>query len=253
MSARAQAVMAPLLPQVNLLPPEVTAARGLARTKRWLALVVVLALVAAVGLVGKAILDQRDADEQLANARADTQRLLAQQAQYAEVPIAQAALERARSARALGMSTEVFWRPYFDAINAVRPEGWRIEEMKAVSATPMLLAQAPVDVLTDQGATIITFTAQASVVPDISAWLRGLARIPNFTDAWFSDAMLKDDQGTAMYQVTGTVVLSFDAYEERYSLETLAAAEAAAAEEEAAEGAGTDEGAEDGDATEGED
>ena len=245
MSAKQPAMQAPALPQVNLLPPEVKAARGLARTKRWLAVVILLAVIASAGLVGKAMLDQQDAEDQLAQAKAEEDRLNLQKAQYADVPIVLTALERANTARALGMSTEFYWRPYLDAIGFVRPDGWRIEEMKTVCATPLLLPPAPVDVLTEQGACVITFTAQAAVVPDLSAWVRALETVPNFVDASLQDAMLKDDQGTPMYQVTGTVVLSQDAYVERYSLETLAAEKAAEAEEESAD-------AEDGDATEGE-
>ena len=63
MSARAQAGMAPLLPQVNLLPPEVKAARGLARIKRWLAVGVLVTLILATGLVVKGVMEKKAADE----------------------------------------------------------------------------------------------------------------------------------------------------------------------------------------------
>src|SRR5665647_1688450 len=104
--------MAPLLPQVNLLPPEVKAARGLARLKKWLALVVLLALLVCAGIVLLAMLQQKDAEDDLGLQQAETERLMAEQARYAEVPAVLGALDRALAAREVGMSTEILWRPY---------------------------------------------------------------------------------------------------------------------------------------------
>lgn len=255
MSARPPAVQAPLLPQVNLLPPEVKAARGLARTKRWLALGVVVALLVGVGLVFKATLDQQSADEQLAAAEEETQRLLALQEEYADVPLVESALERALLARAIAMSTDILWKPYFDAITATAPDGVRIENLKIVSATPMVLAPMPSDALSVPGASIITFTAQSATIPDIEAWIRQLWGVPNFSDPWFSQAVIKGSDTVRMYEVSASVVVTPTAYSGRFNLvDALLAVEAAAAEATAAEGdteteegtdAGADEGSED--------
>lgn len=231
MSARAQAGMAPLLPQVNLLPPEVKAARGLARIKRWLAVGVLVTLVLATGLVVKGVMDKKAADEELAAAQQDTAGLLEEQAQYAEVPIVQAALARATSAREIGMSTEILWRPYLQAIAATAPEGVRIENLKSVSATPMVLPSAPADALSALGVSIVTFTAQSATVLDTETWLRNLASIPGFSDPWFSQAVLTANGDIPLYNVSALVIVTDTGYARRFSAETLAAQEAAAAEE----------------------
>ena len=233
MSAKQPAMQAPALPQVNLLPPEVKAARGLARTKRWLALAVVLALVVSAGMVGKTMLDQDAADEALAQAQARTAELQAEQARYAQVPLVLAAVDRAENARAIGMSTEVMWRQYFQALAWSAPPGVRIENLKIVSATPMVLPQAPADALSAQGVSAIAFTAQSATIIDTETWLRNLAQIPGFSDPWFSQAQLSEAGGAPIYNVTAAVILTADAYELRFSPEALAAAdEDATAEEE---------------------
>jgi len=238
MSAKQPAVQAPALPQVNLLPPEVKAARGLARVKRWLALAVVVALVASGGLVAKAIMDKSAADDQLALAQARTAELEAQKEKYAHVPVVLAALERALLARQIGMSTEVAWREYFEAVAAQTPAGIRIENIKIVSATPMVLPAAPADPLSAQGISVVAFTAQAASIPELETWLRQLPLIPGFSDPWYTRATYAPlNETTGMYQVTAGVVLTPEAYEHRFddvTVETLelAAAEAAEATED---------------------
>lgn len=244
MSAKQSAVQAPALPQVNLLPPEVKAARGLAATKRWLALGVLVAVLMSAGLVVKATFDQSSADDKLTNAQNDTARLNAQKAQYAEVPAVLNELQRAKDARELGMSTEVLWRSIVRAIAATTPPGVRIDTMRTVSATPMVLPAAPVDPLAAAGISTITFTAQSVTIPDTEAWLRALSTIPGFSDAWFSQEIISADGDAVFYNLNAVVLVTDQAYAERFSKEAMAAAEAAA--DAAAEETGDDASAEEG-------
>ncbi len=236
MMARAQAVQAPSLPQVNLLPPEVEAARGLARTKRWLALAVAVALVLSAGMVGKAVLDKNDADTRLRQAQDETQRLNGQKAEYAEVPLVLGALKRAQDAQALGMSTEVLWQPYLKAIAWSAPPGIRVESLRTVSATPMVLPTTPTDPLSALGVSTVTFSGQSETVPDTETWLRNLAQIPGFASAWFTQATRTEQDGKVFYNVAAVVLLTDQVYAHRY----LSAAEQAAADAAAAAGASTD-------------
>jgi len=220
MSARAQAGMASLLPQVNLLPPEVKAARGLARVKRWLGFVILLVLLVAAGPVLLATMAQRTADAELAVHQQETERLVSEQARYAEVPVVLAALDRARTAREVGMSTEIVWRPYLYAIAATAPEGVRIETLRYQGITPMMLAAAPADALAAWSVGTITFTAQSTTTFDTEAWLRSLVTVPGFADPWFSTATLTSvagDSGDAiLYNVTATVQVNEQAFANRF-------------------------------------
>ena len=62
---------APHLPQVNLLPPEVRAARGLVRVKQWLALSLVLVVLLLVAGVGTAFLARQSADSEIVDAQSE--------------------------------------------------------------------------------------------------------------------------------------------------------------------------------------
>lgn len=226
MSARSSSAMGPSLPQVNLLPPEVEAARGLARTKRWLAFVLVAAIIGAGGLVWLAIQAEEVADAELADQQAETERLNDEVARYSEVPIVLAALSRARDAREVGMSTEILWKSYLQAIAATAPAGVRIDSLLVQGATPMLGASAPTDALAAWSVKTVTFNAESTTLFDTEAWLRQLVTVPGFADPWFSQATLDEKDGVIYYTVSATVQVNEDAYSQRFAAETLAEAEA---------------------------
>lgn len=215
MSARAIA-MVPTVAQVNLLPPEVRAKRGLARTKRWLGAMIVLALVLAAGVVGLAWTTQKAANEELRAAEENTQRLLAEQAKYGEVPAVLSELDTIKASRTVAMSTEVIWPQYLSAIAATAPQGVSIDTVTVAGATPMLLPAPPVDPLQDASVSTVTFSASALTVPDTSAWLDGLETIPGFADAWFTSATVTEVEGQTLYTVAATVQIDAQAYAQRF-------------------------------------
>lgn len=209
-------LIAPSLPQVNLLPPEVYAARSLSRVKRWLAFVVVLALLAAAGIVVLGVLTQQAAQDELATEQLRTEALLEEQKQYAEVPVVLSQLDNIRAARELGMSTEVMWRDYISAIAASAPEGVSIETVSILASSPMELPPAPLTPLDAAAVGTITFTANSLTVPDTAQWVEGLAAVPGLTNAWFSSATITEDEELAYYSVSGTVQITVDARADRF-------------------------------------
>src|SRR5689334_3196489 len=96
-----------LLPQVNLLPPEVYAARGLRKTKRMLLISVGGVVLACVAVWGVALVSATAAAGELVTAQEDTARLLAEQEQYKDVPVVLNQLADIQTALELGMSTDV--------------------------------------------------------------------------------------------------------------------------------------------------
>lgn len=217
MSAKKQAMVASPLPQVNLLPPEVRAARGLKVVKRWLGMTVVVALVLAAGLVGWAALQEKNASTQLADAQAETARLMAEQAKYAEVPVVLGQLDAIKKARQIGMSTEVLWSPYLAAIAATAPEGVSIDLIQVATTTPMMEPSVPADPLEAPSAGTVTFTADSLTLPDTKAWLDGLETVPGFADAWFSDALITQVNDVTFYTVSATVQFDDTAYSGRFA------------------------------------
>ncbi len=159
------------LPQVNLLPPEVRAARGLVHVKRWLGVSLIVVLILSVLMYGFAVLANSSADADLADAQTQAATLATEQAKYAEVPLVLSELKRTDDAREQGMSTEILWKPYIDAIAAVLPPGVGIESMTVTQATPWLDAQPSTEALLDPGVGTIVFSVHTATLPDSSAWL----------------------------------------------------------------------------------
>ena len=204
------------LPQVNLLPPEVRAARGLRVTKRWLLISLVVTIGLCVGAFGMALISGATAAGELAEAQDETLRLENEAAKYAEVPQVLNALEQARSARSIGMSTEVQWRPYLDALTNVLPANVRIENISATGATPMVAPAPPTDPLQKPSVGQLAITAHSVTVPDTAAWVDSLNSIPGFGDAWVSSATVTEDDSGTYYTVSATVQLTDATYSHRF-------------------------------------
>ncbi|MEZ0449650.1 fimbrial assembly protein [Cellulomonas sp. ICMP 17802] len=204
------------LPQVNLLPPEVRAARGLRATKRWLVISLIVTVVACVGGFGLALISGASAAGELVDAQDATARLQAEEAKYAEVPQVLGALNEAERGRTLGMSTDVDWKKYIDALAAVLPANVSIDTMNVVQATPMTPAAPPADSLQGPSIGQIQYSARTSTIPDTAAWIDALNSVPGFADAWVSSTAITEDEHGIYYQVTGTVQVTDAAYTHRF-------------------------------------
>lgn len=203
-------------PQVNLLPPEVRSRRQLGRTKIWLgiALLVVLLLI-GLGYVVAALARASAADD-LADAEAEVQRLMAQQAQYAEVPLVKGQIATAERARLMATETEVVWPEYIRAIQAVLPPGVTITQLATEMPGPgtdTMSSGSPLDI-PNVGA--LSFMAQARTLPDMAAWMDGLDAIQGFGSATFTTATLTDDEGVIVYEIAVQVRVDESAFAHRF-------------------------------------
>lgn len=206
------------LPQVNLLPPEIRAARGLRVVKRWLALALVLVVVACAGAWAVSWLDERSAASDLAVAQDETARLQSEQERYAEVPRVLGALSTTRLARTLGMATDILWAPYYQAIAAVLPADVSFENIAVTLGTPITTAAAPTSPLQALSIGQIQFTARALALPQTADWIDALNGIPGLGDAWVSSAAVQQnaEDGTVYYTVSATVQVNLTALSGRF-------------------------------------
>lgn len=205
------------LPQVNLLPPEVRAARGLQSIKRWLviALLVVVALCALVWLYAQSVAANAKSD--LETAQAETVRLTQEQAKYAEVPKVKAQLADAERALAIGGATDVEWRQFFDAITAVLPDDVSIDTFGMTGATPMTAPELSTDPLQAPSVGQIAFGARSATVPDVAELVEALNSIPGFSDAFVTSVAVSEDEVSgAFYAIQATVQYSADTYSHRF-------------------------------------
>ncbi len=204
------------LPQVNLLPPEVKAARGLVNIKRWLGLSLVFVLALAVLAYGFSFLENQRTQGELADAQQENARLMQEQAEYAEVPQVLSELKRSESARTLGMGADVLWKPYIDAIAAVLPAGVSIDNFTVTQSTPFSAGQTVADPLIEPGLGSIVFTVRTSTLPDDAAWLDALNSIPGLGDATMTSAALMQTEGEPYYGVTTSVQILESALSGRF-------------------------------------
>jgi Tfp pilus assembly protein PilN len=205
------------LPQVNLLPPEVRAKRGLKVLKRWLGVSLLATLVLCVLAYGASLVSAAAVQSDLVTVQAETSRLQTEQQKYAEVPQVLNALASAKAARTLGMSTEVQWKSYLDAITAVLPAGVSLESITVTGATPMTAAPAPSSVLEKASVGQIRFSGRIDTMPDTAAWIDALNAVPGFSDAWVSATAITQTDKLVYYTVTSTVQVTDAAYAKRFA------------------------------------
>lgn len=192
-------------PQVNLLPPEVTAARGLKHVKQWLGVVLLLVLVVAGMGYGYGTLQRSAADSELAEAQDAAARLQQEVNKYAEIQPIVTGLRNTTAARSYVMAPEVQWKQYLDAIATVLPANSRVTTFNVSQATLTMAPPAVPDVLTAQGIAAVQFTVIVPTLPDSAAFTDALNSIPGFYDATVASDTLGEVDGVVGYTLTAAV------------------------------------------------
>lgn len=204
-------------PRVDLMPPEVLHRRKAKATRLALGFGVVgLLMLVLAGAAGASIL----ANQAQANLLADqtrTTELLAEQTEFTEIRTLQAQVDLAKAAQRVGASTEVDWKAYLESVQGTLPDGVTIQSVTVDSATPISAYEQPTAPL--QGARIATviFSATSPTLPDVPAWLNGLATLTGFADALPGSVTL--DDVTNVYTVAITMHINEAAFAQRFETE----------------------------------
>lgn len=204
------------VPRVNLLPPEITAARALRRTQHVLAACVVLVVLAITGAF--VLFQQRadDAEQTLAGEQARTTDLQAQQAEYAEVPAILAQVEAAEGARESAMATDVLWYGYLNQVALTYPANVWFGDMTATVAAPGLVTTPALDPIATPGIGAVAFTGAGVAPPDVANLLDVLGSTPGFTDPALSSVTRTDAEGQVVVDFSVQVVLTEAALSHRF-------------------------------------
>lgn len=206
-------------PQVNLLPPEIKAARGLRHLKKWLAGVVGLVVVVLVLGYGLALMNRSAAEAELVQAQEQASELAAEQAQYAAVTPVLADLKRTQEALRTAGSTDILWKGYLDAVAAVMPPNVSIDSISVVQNTPMTPVSAlpGPDPLTPTGIATLTIAAKATGLTDDAAFTDALNTIPGFYAAQTSTAAIGETESKAVvYAISSSVQVDETAFSRRF-------------------------------------
>ena len=171
------------IPRVDLLPDEVRRNQQSLRLRRKLGTAVVgAALVAAAAFGGAAVLDLQ-AESRLSAERSRTDALLAEQAEYSEVIDVNRRIGLIEAARSLGTSTEVLWKRILDEYRSALPDGATITSAALTGRAPWEPETTPAGPLRSASVAEVAITAVTPAVPDATAWLRRIAKLPTIADA----------------------------------------------------------------------
>lgn len=219
------ATRAAQLPRVNLLPPEIAAAAGLARTKRLLGVFVVAAL-ALVGL-GFVWANSQVASAQAGLDTAASQHAALQQqaAQYAKVPQVNAELTVAQQNLATAMAPEVRVSFLMNDLSLTIPGGVRLSGMTIGIGPSDPNVQAATTAATTDGqaapqlAGSLTYTGKAHGYDRVAAWLASFNHQAAYANPYLS-TVAKDTDTTSVgttYTFTSTAQLTEAALSNRYT------------------------------------
>lgn len=204
-------------PRVSLLPPEVNDFHKSRSVRRRLIGGVMGVLFLVAGLVAGSYVLAFFAQTSLDAARAESQALLAQEAEFSDLRELQSGIELIEAGRMVGASTEIDWKAYLDDLEKTLPPGVRIDTIAIDQASPFAdYAQSSVPL---QGARVATlsFAAVSPTIPSIPVWLDGLAELTGFVNAVPGSVTILTD-GT--YRVNMTMNINEEAYSQRFAEES---------------------------------
>lgn len=230
-SQTAETVVTPVLHQrvarVNLLPSEIEEARRLRRTQAGLAAGLGVLVLAIGGVYALQVQDKNDAANALSAAQAETTRLQAEQAKYADVPRTIAAIDAAEEARSTAMTNDVEWFRTLNNFSLTLPNNvWftnltlALQEATPAAATGAAASTAttPATTPADSGAPIGLLTVEGTAMthPDVATWLDVLGRQPGMADAYFSNSTRAKIGNKPVVNFTSTSTITADALSHRY-------------------------------------
>jgi Tfp pilus assembly protein PilN len=178
------------LPRVNLLPPEVHQARKLRRLQASLGAGVALVAVLAGGFYVMESSSAHTAARDLAGVKAQSDKLNAQKAQYADVPRTLSAIDAAESARQTAMTNDVAWYRYLNDLSYVTPANTWLTQLSVNMQGQSGAGAAPATggSLSTPGIATITFAGTAKKHNDVAAWLDAIAKEKGWTDVYFTNS-----------------------------------------------------------------
>lgn len=210
-----------LLPQINLLPSEIRAARGVRALRVYLfcAVAIVLVLIAAVYVL--AMGQASAAEDDLLAEQTRTTTLLTEKAKYAEVPVVIAQLEQTTLGLSLAASSEIQWKSYLDAIVAVTPEGTTISNVAVQANGPVEQGPTPLDPLQDFAPARITISAYSLTRPDSALWMQALDGITGLDNPRLYTSARRGIDPELGYETVLTIDASTLAYSGRFPFEVI--------------------------------
>ena len=202
----------PVLPRVNLLPPEIGEAVRFRRIQMGLGGGVLAALGTVTLLYVLAVGSVNDATTELQAATATGTQLQAENAKYAEVTAVYAQAAAAEAMLTQAMGEEIRYSQFLNDLSMTVPEKvW----LKNVTFTQV--AVPPALGSTEPGLGTVTFAGVGHSHEDVAVWLESLAKQRGYKDPYFSsstEVLLAERKAV---DFASTVTLTSDALSEQYT------------------------------------
>ncbi|MFF1634500.1 hypothetical protein [Leifsonia sp. NPDC058248] len=201
-------------PRVDLLPPEVRAARKAKRTRRALGYGVLSTVIVMVLAAGAAFAFNVAAQARMLIAQSETASILAQQQEFVVVRAVQSQLGIAQAAQQVGASTEIDWKSYLSRVQATLPGDVSMQKVTVDSSTPLAIYTQATAPLQPSRVATLTFSASSPNLPQVPTWLRSLAKLPGYADA--TPGTITLDKTTNQYTVNITMHINDAAFDKRF-------------------------------------
>jgi Tfp pilus assembly protein PilN len=208
------------LPRVNLLPPEIGQARRFRHVQFGLGAGILgsLGVVAAVFIMASGQVGAAQDDLDASNAQ--TTKLDAQTAEYAQVPLVYSQVEAARAQLELAMGKEVRWSFYLNDLSLKTPHDVWLTTMTVLASDPTAAAAptAPGQQTSyiQPGVASVSFEGYAMKHNDVANWLDSLAKQKGYDQPYFTDSSKEMIGDTAVVKFKSQVSVTDDALSKRY-------------------------------------
>jgi hypothetical protein len=210
-------------PRANLMPPEVRAAERARASLKIVAFAAVIAVVVMGGAFAATAIRASQAQSGLIAAQQATLAISTQKAKYTEATTLSDLVATVTLARVYGVSSEVLWSTYYNAITAVLPAGVSLTSVVMAGEKPWAdptSGTAAVDPLAKPGVASIAFVVSSASVLDQTALTRSMSTLKGFTGSSISQLTLNK----GVYSASVSVGLSSAALSGRFAPATTSAA-----------------------------
>ncbi len=201
-------------PWIDLMPAEVRAERRLRRARYGQTFGLILIIVAI--FVASELLNQATLRVQhhLALEKSENEQLLNRKTSLVDVHKINSEIDTLYLGQRVGMTTEINWKTYLDAVQATLPKGVNIERINIEAQTP--LEPFPQSNVPQEGSRVATLrlVATSPTLPQISVWLSAIASLPGYSDA-SPDSVIANELG--IYTVSIAIHINNTAFTNRFS------------------------------------
>ena len=202
----------PILPRVNLLPPEIAESVRLRKIQYGLG----GGLLAAVGIVALLYVGATsavaDATTDLETANASGAALQAQTATYADVTAVYARAASAQAMLTTAMGEEVRYSQYLNDLSLTVPDNVWVKNITFTQAPAPVAVGSAVP-----GIGTVTFTGVGFKHDDVAVWLESLAKQKGYVNPYFTSSTLSLLGNREIVSFTSTVTMTADALSGRYT------------------------------------